>query len=46
MLGVVAELDHVEPLVVGLEQVRLRAAAHLPDVTAGVQRHKNLLPWI
>jgi hypothetical protein len=39
MLGIIAELHHIELPVVGLKQVRLRAAAHLSDMAAGVQWH-------
>ncbi len=39
VLRVILELDDVKVAVVGFQQMRLRAAPHLPDEPAGVHRH-------
>ncbi len=39
MLRIVLELDDVKPAVVGFQQVRLSASAHLADMAARHERH-------
>ena len=39
MLRIIAKFDHVEVAVVAFEQMRLRAAAHLPDQACGFNQH-------
>jgi hypothetical protein len=41
VLGIVAKLDDVETSVARLDQMRLRAAAHLPDQPDRVYRHNT-----
>jgi hypothetical protein len=41
MLGIIPEFDHVEMAVAAFEQMRLRAAAHLPDQACGWNQHKE-----
>jgi len=39
MLGVIAELDDIEVVVVALDEMRLGAAAHLADQAARMDGH-------
>ena len=41
MLRVIAKFDDVEMAVVALQQMRLRAAAHLPDQACGFDQHQE-----
>src|SRR5581483_453257 len=41
MLWIVTKLDDIAMVVVALDQMRLRAAAHLPDQSPRVDRHER-----